>query len=790
MSRRELDDPEKGWAVAQKLRSHPGRLRSILRSEGGPLSAVSLPLVFLTGLAFESFFALHNARVAEVTLNIATLSSILSWAIARIRRRTLDSRDPLLLAGSLLLTIGAGGCLFEVFKGDPLPELTLKTIGTVMILFALDRMERRIVLDALRSSEEYLESVFESMPDPLVVIGAGRRILAGNRVAIATFGAGILGKTCCEAYLGHEDCDDCTVTQAWDKRKPRFELVRDDRGARRYEVTTFPLFGPHGFSAKLIQQVRDVSAHAESEDRASLLHDVVNSVADPVLTLGLRGELRHKNRAAEAIFGGGDAIGTAGRDLLPFADAEDQTAFDAALREFTPWERETTLRGKDGQERNALLSLAPIRAIDDRLLGTVVIVRDVTEVKRLQVQLSQNEKLSALGEMVAGVAHELNNPLTAVFGFAQLLLAEDLPAEQKDEVRHIYTHAERCKKIIDGLLKFSRRHRAERMRANLNELVQSTVDLLGYQMRLADVRVEVELDPEIPDSMMDSFQIQQVLINLATNAQHAVQETGRAGLLTLRTRRAGAGKIVLEAEDNGCGMSDAVRRRIFDPFFTTKGVGKGTGLGLSISYGIVKEHGGSLTVTSRQGEGSTFRVELPIVAAAPGSATAARTIVHDRTVPRSSILVVDDEPIILELLSQFLRADGHSVVVAGSVDEGLREVERHDFDLVFSDWRMPGRGGAELYVALCARTPDFKGRVIFLSGDALGTEVAELAARDGNPVLNKPFTLESIRAAMAAVLLEPVEPLDATAGRGRPAAGGRALDPLLDREEIESPVVD
>jgi PAS domain S-box-containing protein len=785
MSRRDADDPQKGWEVAQKLRSHPGRLRSILRSEGDPLSAVSLPLVFLTGLAFESFFSLHDARVAELTLNIVTVGSILSWAIARIRRRTLDSRNPLLILGSLLLMIGAGGCLFDVFKGSPLPELTLKTIGTVMILFALDRMERRVVFDALRSSEEYLESVFESMPDPLVVIGAGRRIVAGNRTAIATFGAGILGQTCCEAYLGHDNCDDCTVAQAWEKRKPRFELVRDAVGARRYEVTTFPLFGPNGFSEKLIQQVRDVSAHAESEDRASLLYDVVNSVADPVLTLGLRGELRHRNRAAQAIFGGG-AGGTAGRDLLPFADPEDEAAFVAALREFTPWERETTLRSRDGQERNSLLSLAPIRAIDDRLLGTVVIVRDVTEVKRLQVQLAQNEKLSALGEMVAGVAHELNNPLTAVFGFAQLLLAEDLQNEQKEEVRHIYTHAERCKKIIDGLLKFSRRHRAERMRTSLNELVQSTVDLLGYQMRLADVRVEVDLDPTIPDSMMDSFQVQQVLINLATNAQHAVQETGRPGLLTLRTRRSGHDKIVLEAEDNGCGMSDAVRRRIFDPFFTTKGIGKGTGLGLSISYGIVKEHGGALTVTSRPGEGSTFRVELPIVTEGAKSTTAPRSIVRDHALPRSSILVVDDEPIILELLGQFLRADGHTVVVAGSVDEALRELDGRDFDLVFTDWRMPGRGGEELYAELCARTPDFKGRVIFLSGDTIGTEVAQLASRDGNPVLSKPFTLESIRTAMAAVLLEPVEPLPDPPGRAR--AGG--VEPVLDAEEIESPVVD
>jgi two-component system NtrC family sensor kinase len=192
---------------------------------------------------------------------------------------------------------------------------------------------------------------------------------------------------------------------------------------------------------------------------------VVNSVRDPVLTLGLHGELRHRNRAAEAMFGPlPDGTHPENGDVLPFSDPEDRAAFVKALSEFLPWEREVTVTARDGQERMAALALAPIRAFDDRLIGTVVIVRDVTDLKRLQDQLVQNEKLSALGEMVSGVAHELNNPLTAVFGFAQLLLAENLPKEQKEEIRHIFAHAERCKKIIDGLLKFARRHQAERGR--------------------------------------------------------------------------------------------------------------------------------------------------------------------------------------------------------------------------------------------------------------------------------------------------------------------------------------
>ena len=750
---------EQGHEIARKLRAHPGRLRPLLRASDGGWSAISLPLIFLVGIAFQSLFAQHDMRMSELTLNVFTVACVLGFAAFRVRARTLDGHHPLLLVGTLVLMAGTGGCLLGWFRDDMVPELMLKTAGTVMILFALDRMVRRKALDLLESSEEFLESFFESMPDPLVVIGEGRRVIAANHMAIQVFGEAILGKTCCEAYLGHDDCSNCTVTQAWSKRKARFELVRDERGARRFEITTFPLFDRRGFAGKLLQQIRDVSAHAESEDRASLLHDVVNSANDPIVTLGLRGELLHRNRAAEALFGPLPE-GAAPRDgaVLPFVDDAARKAFVHALREFKRFDAEATLASADGCARSAALALAPIRSLDDRLLGTVVVARDVTEWKRLEAQVAQNEKLSAIGEFVAGVAHELNNPLTAVFGFAQLLLSEEMPAEQKDEVRHIFTHAQRCKKIIDGLLKFARRHQAERVRANLNEVVQSTVDLLSYQLRLSNVRIECELDPALPDSMMDSFQLQQVLINLLTNAQHAIGEAQRAGVVTLRSRLATGGRMVVEVADNGCGMPESVVRRIFDPFFTTKGVGKGTGLGLSLSYGIVREHGGTLTVSSRPGEGTTFRLDLPVIAEPSGSASLVKEQTVTLSAVRSRILVVDDEPIILDLMRAFLSGDGHAVTTAGSVDEALAAVTQTEFDVVCSDWRMPGAGGERLYQQLCERRADWRGRVIFLTGDSLSGDVARVAQADGNAVLNKPFTLESIRAAIAKVS-RPIEPL-------------------------------
>ncbi len=746
MSTENEDKPptEQGWQVAQRQRKHPGRFRVVLRGDAVLSVGTSLPLVFLAGLLFESFLELQGQRVAEVCLNVVTVVGIIGWTLLRLHQKTLPWKDVPLLIGCLLLLVGAGGSLLRLFP-DFGPELFLKTLGTIVILFALDRMERKRVLSTLRDSEEYLESIFESIPDPLFVIGEDRHIVAGNRVALSTFGEDVLGETSCESVLGHTDCSACTVTEVLQRKKPVFEIVRGESGARRYEVTTFPLFGRHGFSGKLIQQIRDVSSQSRMEDDASLLHDAVNSVKDPVLILDLSGDLLHKNRAAESLVGV-DPLGAAPRraeELLPFQRDADRDAFLQALHGQEPWEREVLLCKPEQSDQSAVLLLAPIRAVDERLLGTVVLVRDVTEVKSLQRQLIQNEKLSAVGELVSGVAHELNNPLTAVFGFAQLLLSQDLPEGARSEVQHIFTHAERCRKIIEGLLKFARDHQSEQQRANLNEVIQASLDLLGYQLRTANINVDTELASSLPDSMLDPFQLQQVMINLVTNAQHAIEARGITGQIKIRSSQTAPDSMVLEVTDNGGGMSEDVLNKIFDPFFTTKEVGKGTGLGLALCYGIVREHGGKITPLSQEGVGTTFRIELPVVQP-PAEVVAEQQQASAAALPRMRMLIVDDEPVILELLCQILETEGHEVVTCEEATAALQEVRDGHFDVVFTDWRMPGMGGEEFYDILRQEKPELRGRVVFITGDTLDTEVVRAAERDGNCLLNKPFTIESL----------------------------------------------
>ena len=689
-------EEEHGWQVALRRREHPGRVRQALQNDADGWARISLPLIFLCGLVFQGFFALHEKRGAEIALNLAFVAGALAWAVNHIKRRTLRPLDPVLMMGCTILSLACIGCLLNLYS-HLMPELMLKGLGTVLIIFALDRMDRRSMMLTLRDSEEYLESIVESIPDPLFIIGEGHRLIAGNRIAIQTFGEDILGKTCCEAYLRHDDCESCTVTEVWNRRKPRFEIVRDETGARRYEVTTFPLFGRGGFSGRLIQQIRDVSSEARTEDVASLLQDTVNSTPDPVLVVGLNGELRHRNRAAVSLIGVDpiEAPPRSAPELLPFENDTDLEQFVKALKNWSAWEQEVTLLLPDHERRAAVVSVAPIRAVDDRLLGSVVMVRDVTEVKVLQAQLAQQEKLSAIGELVSGVAHELNNPLTAVYGYAQVLLEDDLTAGSKEQVRHIYNHAERCKKIIENLLSFARQDSQtnEKQAGNLNDVVRCSLDLLSYQMKFSAVDVRTSLAPDLPDAMMDPFQLQQVLINLITNAQHAVTEARGEGWVEIRTR-AGDGRVILEVEDNGSGMPEEVQRKIFDPFFTTKGIGDGTGLGLSLSYGIIRGHKGDITVESTVGEGTRFHIELPSSAAnSTDCGAGAGEVAAPCGVTPQRILVVDDEPVILDLLRQLLALDGHCVIAEASPEVALARTDLGSFDLVFSDWRMPDMGG-------------------------------------------------------------------------------------------------
>jgi signal transduction histidine kinase len=245
----------------------------------------------------------------------------------------------------------------------------------------------------------------------------------------------------------------------------------------------------------------------------------------------------------------------------------------------------------------------------------VVSVWNTTEEKHIAEVLLQTEKLAAIGELVAGVAHELNNPLTGISTFAQLLLEEKLGEEQLDAVRNIKRESDRAVSVIRDLLVFSRKSDPRYGQVDLRSLIEQTLRLRSYTLQSAGISVEKDLDPNLPPVLGDDRKLQQVLMNVIVNAEYAMHRTDIRRLAV--RARGDSTHVAVEIADTGIGMSPDIAKHVFEPFFTTKPVGVGTGLGLSVSYGIVKAHGGSIEVSSTAGLGTTFRIALPLTPAAP-----------------------------------------------------------------------------------------------------------------------------------------------------------------------------
>jgi signal transduction histidine kinase/CheY-like chemotaxis protein len=379
------------------------------------------------------------------------------------------------------------------------------------------------------------------------------------------------------------------------------------------------------------------------------------------------------------------------------------------------------------------------------------LVQTVERLKTTQAQLVQSEKLSGIGEFVAGVAHELNNPLTSVMGFSELLKQADTNPQHQRYLELIYKSSVRCQKIVQNLLSFARRHPPERKLSSVNSLVEAAVEFLQYQLRTNNIEVVTRLDPNLPQVMVDPHQVQQVFLNIINNARQAIEANQPTGRIQISTETAGD-KVRILFEDNGPGIPQESISKVFDPFFTTKPVGKGTGLGLSLCYGIIHEHGGSITVRSQPGQGATFTIELPLAAGEPNrvaprdqsSSPAAR----NRQATGKRILVIDDEDAILQMVRETLSGHGFEVDVARDGESALRRLKVKPYDLALCDWKMPGLNGAQVYERLRIANPSLSERVIFITGDVINDKAQKFLQDHNKVCLSKPFSLDEFCAAV------------------------------------------
>jgi two-component system NtrC family sensor kinase len=417
-----------------------------------------------------------------------------------------------------------------------------------------------------------------------------------------------------------------------------------------------------------------------------------------------------------------------------------------------PLHVEVTDQRKDGSALELELHGIPMKYQGKPHVLTIA--RDITEKKRSATELErqrdtlyQREKLAALGSLLAGVAHELNNPLSVVVARAVLLEEQGDPKTQAAALK-IRTAAERCARIVRTFLAMARQQRPERGPVAVNEVVREALDIASYALRTSSVDVEVDLAQGIPPILADADQLHQVLLNLIINAQQSLQEQHPPRRIRITSCYDYLYDMVqITVADNGPGIPAQLRARVFEPYFTTKPTGVGTGVGLAVSLGIVEAHGGTLTVACPTEGGAVFAITLP-VGVVDATKTATEPPQKTATSQRS-ILVVDDEPEIRDALAEILAGAQHRVVTASSGREALERMAAETFDVILTDMRMPDLDGRALYEEIERRWRGQCSRVVFVTGDTLASALREFVSESGRPVIEKPFLPSEVRRIVA-----------------------------------------
>ncbi len=543
-----------------------------------------------------------------------------------------------------------------------------------------------------------------------------------------------------------------------------------------------------------------MTAREAAEDEVRATEDryraLVHRAAYGIFRAGLDGRFTDVNPALVRTLGHPDAasvLAVAAGGVF-YDRADHQRLLDEALRgQHWGW-TEVRWRRHDGAPILVRLSLQVVLDAHGTAVALEGVTEDITDRARQEELVRRSERMASLGHMLAGVAHELNNPLAAIGGFAQLLLRQQLSEDDRSALETINHEAQRAARIVRDLLAFSRRHENERREeVDVNDVVRYILDAQRYQIETRGIRRELSLAAALPPVLAQASQLEQVVLNLVVNARQALEQaidgrTATAGASTavappaIRIRTSSAGDVVtLEVEDNGPGIPEENRGRIWDPFWTSKEEGEGTGLGLAVVHGIVSTYGGTIDLETEVGVGTRFVVKLPTAAsvsdapdgipslpptdARPAAATpektdlrqaagTAGTTLPDRpSRPRRAatalrILVVDDETAILGLLERYFSARGHAVTITPNGMHAIDLAREQPFDVVICDLRMPALGGDEVIRQLRALPTCHHTRYIVSTGDstALPEDFAESAAMA--TVIVKPYDIDELRLAV------------------------------------------
>ena len=542
------------------------------------------------------------------------------------------------------------------------------------------------------------------------------------------------------------------------------------RGASDYvlkdRLARLPSAIQRALEEKTLREERKESEKALRASEAAF-RGLFESAPDAIVLVNEDGRITLVNAHAESIFGYArkELIGKPVEMLLPERFRErhigHRTAFQAnpTIRRMGVGIELFALR-KDGVEIPVEVTLSPLRTNEHTEI--LSIIRDVSERKQLELQLSQSQKMEAIGRLAGGVAHDFNNHLGVIIGYSELLLDRLPPGDPlRKSATMIREAGQRSASLTRQLLAFSRRQIFEPKVLDLNAVV-SDIDSMLRPLIGEDVELVTLLDPSLGKLRADPAQVDQIIMNLAVNARDAMPHGGRLILQTSNADldEAYASKhatvkpghyVMLAVSDNGTGMDKQTQEQIFEPFFTTKEKGQGTGLGLSMVYGIVKQSGGYIWVYSELGQGTTFKIYLPRMDEDVADASA-EPVLRPASTGQEIVLVVEDEGMLRELFCEFLRESGYTVLAAGTGEEAVEISSRHQgpIHLLLTDAVMPGIRGRELAHSLEQRRPDMK--VLFVSGYTDDSVLRSGLVQPGTAFLQKPFSRGALTRKVRAVL--------------------------------------
>ena len=548
----------------------------------------------------------------------------------------------------------------------------------------------------------------------------------------------------------------------------------DEATLQRAKITE-----PHGYILKPyedsdLRTAIEIGVYKHRMDRRvreneQWLAATLGSIGDGVIATDEAGRVRFMNALAEQLIGWtqADALGKVVTEVFRIVGEKTREPVpNPVLEALTKGEPvilapDTTLIARNGSERPIDDSAAPIRDVNGNVSGAVLVFRDISERRRLEEHLRQSQKMEAVGRLAGGIAHDFNNIMTVIMGFSELLVRDDQPpAERRDSAQNIYDAGKRAADLTQQIMAFSRKQMLVPCVLNLNTVVR---DMGSMVKRLIGSNIDFVTEPalDLGQVKADATQIGQVILNLAVNARDAMKKGGRLVIATANvelderiTRQHPSVKpgryAMMSVSDTGSGMADEVLAHIFEPFFTTKGIGEGTGLGLATVYGVVKQSGGHIEVTSKIGEGTTFRVFLPLVEETTVPPRNRETLLAARG--HETILLVEDEEMVRSMMTMILQQSGYKVLEAANGLEAVAVAEKHEepVHLLMTDLVMPHLSGREVADRLTALKPTL--RVLFISGYTEDLIVHQGVESSSVDFLHKPFNLEVLKNKVREVL--------------------------------------